>query len=272
LGAALGILAQFQIIHLTLNPRKDKSMNARFLVLVSLILLTKATAFAAVFMDIVTLTPGVGTAGFTGTLAGVGVTATLAGGPNTSFNSDVPPGIGFSTTDGSSPQWSPVPGVYTPTDPATDRVGFSQTPGGAALVTVGFSSPMTDLVFHIANLDFSSLDFSPSAGSGLTGMTLLSGNGGAGDGIVVGPPLIGDALPPTADSTPVGAPVPLGGARSAYGSVLLSGTYSTISFVIIPGGSIDDANFTFSTPEPSMTTLGAIGLIGIVFRRRRRAD
>jgi PEP-CTERM motif len=246
-------------------------MNARFLVLVSLILLTKATALAAVFMDLTSVAPGpFGAGGFTGTLAGVGVTGTFGGGAgNTVFNA-AGPGIGFSTTDGSSPQWSHAP-IYTPAEPFADRVGFSQTPGGSALVTVGFSSPMTDLVFHIANLDLSSLDFSPSGGSGLTGMTLLSGNGGGGDGLGVSPPLIFDAAA-GADFTAPSSPPPIAGPRSAYGSVLLSGTYSTISFVIIPGGGIDDANFTFSTPEPSMTTLGAIGLIGIVFRRRRRAD
>ncbi len=248
-------------------------MNSRFLVLITLLLLVRATGFAAAFLDITGLVPLAGTgASFTGTVGGIGVTGTLTGGPNTAFNSDVPPGIGFSTTAGTSPQWS-HPSAYAETTPLGDRVGFSQTPGGSALVSLSFASPVTDLIFHVANLDFSFLDFSPSIGGGLSGMTLLSGNGGAGDGLGMSAPIIFDVLPGTADTTPLGVPPPTTGPRSAYGSILLSGTYSSLGFVIAPGAGIDDANFTLSTvPEPGMTTLVALGAAGLLLRRRRQSE
>lgn len=243
-------------------------MKTRFLVLAIVALLARGACFAASFMDITSLTPGVGTAGWTGTLNGVGVIGTLAAPPNVSLNA-VGPGVGASTIINDSPQWSHL-GIYTPVDPLTDRVGWSRdTIAGAGTVTVAFASPMTDLVFHIANLDFSTVDFTPSIGGGLTGMTLIAGNGGPGDGLGLGAPLIFDNLPGTADGTPPGTAPPIAGPRSGYGSVLLSGTYTSLTFSFLPGAGIDNGNFTFSTPEPGRAVFAAIGLIGIALRRRR---
>lgn len=245
-------------------------MNSRFLVLVTVFVLARATCFGAVFMDLTGLAPGTADTSptFTGTLNGVAVLGTFAGAPNTTLE-PVAPGIGFTTIINDSPQWS-YPAIYTPTSASDDRVGFSQVPGAAAVVTIAFSSPMTDLIFHVANLDFSALDFSPTIG--LTGVTLLSGNGGAGDGIAVGGPTVFDMAPATADGTPITSPPPTTGTRSAYGSVLLSGTYTSLNFSIFqPGPSgIDNVNFTLSVPEPGRTTLAAMALMGMLVRRRRR--
>jgi hypothetical protein len=198
----------------------------------------------------------------------VGLSGTLAGGANIAVNA-VAPGIGFSTIVNDSPQWS-YPVVYTPTSALDDRIGFSQTPGGPGLFTVTFAVPMSNLVFHVANLDASFLDFSPSIGGGLTGLTLISGNGGAGDGLAVGGLTVFDMAAATIDGTPPTSAPPVAGPRSAYGSVLLNGTYTTISFTASnPGPGIENANFTFSIPEPGISALAAMGGLGILLRRRR---
>ena len=243
-------------------------------VVITVLLLAGSTCFAADFLDITTLTPGgAGIGSFTGSLGGVGVTGALTTGPGTTFNA-VGPGIGGSTIAGSSPQWS-YGAIYTPTTPLGDRVGFSQVSpgGGTAFVTVSFASPMTDLVFHVANLDWSTLEFSPSTAGGLTGLTLLSGNGGAGDGLGVSGTAITDMAPATADGTPPSSPPPTTGPRSAYGSVLLSGTYSSLDFLMFTGPGTDNANFTLSSsvPEPGAATLMAMGAAGMLLRRRRRS-
>lgn len=245
-------------------------MNSRFRVLITLLLLARATGFAADFLDITTLTPGgAGTGAFTGTLGGVGVTGALTVGPGTTFNA-VGPGIGGSTIAGSSPQWS-YGTIYTPATPLGDRVGFSQISpgGGTAHVTLTFASAMTDLVFDVANLDWSTLEFGPSIADGLTGLTLLSGNGGGGDGLAVSGTSIFDLTGSTADSTSPFSPPPTTGLRSAYGSVLLSGTYSSLEFLMFTGPGTDNANFTITAvPEPDMTTLIALGAAGMLLHRR----
>lgn len=245
-------------------------MNSRFRVLITLLLLARATGFAADFLDITTLTPGgAGTGAFTSTLGGVGVTGALTVGPGTSFNA-VGPGIGGSTIAGDSPQWSYAT-IYAPATPLGDRVGFSQVSpgGGTAHVTLTFASPMTDLVFDVANLDWSTLEFGSSIADGLTGLTLLSGNGGAGDGLAVSGTSIIDLTWSTADSTSPFSPPPTTGPRSAYGSVLLSGTYSSLDFLMFTGPGTDNANFTIvSVPEPGMTTLLALGAAGMLLHRR----
>lgn len=247
-------------------------MNSRFAALTTMILLTRATCFAGL-MDITSFTPGTANLGptFFGTLDGVGISGMFTAAPldtNTTLEI-VAPGVGFTTIAGTSPQWSHPP-VYAVTAPAADRVGFSQVPGGVGFVSMLFATPMTDVIFQVANLDFSFLDFSPSIGGGLTGMTLLSGNGGGGDGLSVLGPLIFDATPGTADGTPPGVLPPLAGPRSAYGSILLSGTYLSLDFIIIPGAGIDNANFTLAVPEPTGIVTGLFCLGLATARRRRR--
>lgn len=239
------------------------------------LLTAAASAARADFMDLTAVVSGGPTVGgFTGTLDGVAVTGvlTVPASGTTGINV-VAPGIGFSTIDGSSPQWS-HPTAYLPTSPSTDRVGFSAVPGSSARVTVTFAVPMTNLVFHVANLDASFLDYTPSIGGGLTGMTLLNGNGGGGDGIALGPPFISDAAAATADGTPPGTAPPMAGPRSAYGSILMSGTYTTLSFDIITPSAIENANFTFSSvPEPTSLALMGLATAGMGaagWRRKKR--
>jgi hypothetical protein len=250
-----------------------RASRSKFLsVVVTVFLLAGSTCFAA-FLDITTLTPGAaGIGSFTGSLGGVVVTGTLVSGVGTLFN-PVGPGIGGSSIAGDSPQWS-YGTIYTPTTPLGDRVGFSKLAGGGtALVTLSFASPMTDLVFHVANLDWSTLEFGPSIADGLTGLTLLSGNGGAGDGFAVSGTTILDLAPATADPTIPFSPPPTTGPRSAYGSVLLSGTYSSLDFLMFTGPATDDANFTLSSvPEPGITTLIAMGAAGMLLCRRRQIE
>ena len=246
-------------------------MKSRVLVLLTLLGLTRATCLAATYMDITGLTPGTAdtTPTFTGSLAGVSFVGTLIGTANTALGA-VGTGTGSSTILGDSPQWSHG-SVYTDATALADRVGFSQAPGGQALMTITFSSPMTDLSFHAANLDYSSFWFGEMAG--LNGVGLLSGNSGPGEGFGVSGSLVFDMERITSDGTlPSGAP-PLTGARSAYGSVVLSGTYNTVRFYIAPDEGTDYANFTLSSsavPEPGMSTLAAMGLGAALLRRRRR--
>lgn len=259
---------------LKFNPALGKApaMNPRILVLAAALLLTRSMGLAASFMDLTSLVPGSGGATFSGTIDGVGVTGTLSSGGNVTIN-PVGLGVGLSTILNTSPQWS-YGTVYTPTSATDDRVGFSQASGPDGLVSLVFASPMTDLIFHIAHLDRSLLDFSPSIGGGFTGLTLLSGNGGADfDGLGAGGLTIFDIDPSTIDGTPETAPPPLAGARAAYGSVLLSGTYTTLDFAVIylgAGPPVENANFTLATPEPGVASLTAMGVIGIILRRRRR--
>lgn len=239
------------------------------------LLFAAASTARAEFMDLTTITSGGPTVGgFTGTLLGAAVTGSLTvpAGGTTGINV-VAPGIGFSTIDNTSPQWS-HPTAYAPTAAIADRVGFSAVPGSSARVVVSFSAPMTNLVFHVANLDESFMDYTPSIGSGLTGMVLLNGNGGGGDGITVSAPIIADATPGTADGTPPGTAPPMAGPRSAYGSILMTGTYTTLSFDIITPGGIENANFTFSAvPEPTSLVLMGLATAGMGvagWRRKRR--
>lgn len=245
-------------------------MKTQLSLILVLILLGRISSLASLtFMDITpgTFTPGIGAASWTGSLNGVGVTGSLAGGANVAVNA-VAPGIGFSTIVNDSPQWS-YP-IYTSTSALDDRIGFSQGPGGPGAFTVTFASPMSNLYFHVANLDLSFFDFTPSGGSGLTGLTLISGNGAAGDGLAVSVPTIFD-MSATADGTPPTSPPPGAGPRSAYGTVRLDGTYTTLTFLTTFTGGVvpENANFTFSVPEPGVSALAAMSGLGILLRRRR---
>lgn len=237
---------------------------------------------AALFLDLTSVTPGGPGAGvFSGTLGGITVSGSIAGSPSVfSFNA-TGAGISNSTTDGTSPQYS-YSTVFSPTAATTDRVGFSYIGGATNTVSISFSSPVTNPVFHVANLDNALFNF--GATTGLTSMTLLKGNngadsdgidpafGGAGFGFL----LLQDANPSTSDATlPISTP-PISGARSGYGSVQLNGTFSTITFGVGaggPGADINGGSFTVSiVPEPGsvmLAGLGALGMVGFTRRRRR---
>lgn len=218
-------------------------------------------ARADMYLDLTALTPG--TSGtFTGTLNGVGVTGAITA--NDGSYAFRPTGTNFdsSTTDSTSPQYS-YAGIYTPTQALTDRVGYDKfVSAGTATVTINFTSPITNPVFQVANLDGSQDTFSLTGG--LTGLNLLSGNGGGGDGLgVIGNKVL-DLNPNTLFGVDPATPPPTSGPRSAYGSVQLLGSISTLTFVSsTPSGfnlGGDGGSFTLSVsptavPEPSTLVL-----------------
>lgn len=237
------------------------------------------TAFATEFLDLTSVTSG--TAGsFSGTLNGTAVTGSLSVSTTSgvqpyyvwddvSFTSPYPGDA--SVTNNMSPQYS-YSNIYTPNTPLTDQIGYTQfgLTTGTATATIHFASPITNPVFDVANLDSTKYDFSSTAG--LTGLLLLSGNGGAGDGLGVSGKTIVDLNPATlvpqfTNTAPLTA-----GARSAYGSVELLGTFTTITFDVVQANTNGDGgSFTFSTSSPagvpdggSTCMLMAVG-IGVVF-------
>lgn len=241
--------------------------------------LSAVTSQAAVFLDLFPggVTPGsIGVGTFAGTLGGISVSGSITG-PAPAFAFNAPsPGIGGSTTDGSSPQFS-YPTVFSPTALTTDRVGFTYISGATDTVIITFSSPVTNPVFHVANLSGVAFNFGPTPG--FTSLTLLAGNGGTGDGIdpsFGGAPYsfahIQDLSPPTSDATLPFIPPPTAGPRSAYASVQINGTFS--SLVILTDGMgppSDDGSFTISIPEPGSALLALLGVSGSAcFTRRRR--
>ncbi len=135
------------------------------------------------------------------------------------------------TIDNTTPQYS-YSNIYTPFQSLGDRVGytmFNQT-GQTATLKIQFSSPVTNPIFHVANLEAMIYDFS-DPGNGSIALSLLSGNGGGGDGLTVDTTnkIIADANPFTGAGLSPFTPPPTTGARSAYGSVALLGTFSTLN-------------------------------------------
>jgi hypothetical protein len=233
---------------------------------------------AAVFLDLTAVIPGgPGVGGFTGTLGATTVTGGLPSGPPPAFSLNVAgPGIGGSTLDGSSSQFSHL-AVFSPTAPSTDRVGFTYLGVASGAITISFSSPVTDPVFHFASLNWTAFSFAPTPG--FSSLTLLEGNDGIdGDGIdpaFGGLPyssaLVWDLTPPTLDATPPGTPPPTAGARSAYGSVRLNGTFSSVVMVVDSMGPFaDDGSFTISIPEPGIPPIMAVcaALYALCYRKR----
>lgn len=250
----------------------------RLLALAPLSLLTLCTLVAAParaqsFLDISTLTPGAN-GSFVGTLNSIPVSSAIIA-PNSNFTfTATGTGFGESTVNNSSPQYS-YGTVYNPTAALTDRVGFSFLSGstGTATVFVSFGAPVTNPVFHVANLD--QVQFTFSLTGGLTGLSLLRGNGGGGDGLQVVGAVISDANPTTSDTTSPTTPPPTSGGRSGYGSVQLTGTFQTLTFTASNSSTFGDSgSFTFSTaataPEPATVGLVVLGMLagGGLLRRR----
>ncbi|MCC6283848.1 MAG: hypothetical protein IT439_00895 [Phycisphaerales bacterium] len=237
-----------------------------------------ATVHADVFLDLASVTPGSsGVGAFSGLLGGITVTGSISGAPVFSFNA-IGSGLGDSTISGSSPQYSSS-SVFSPTSPATDRIGFTYLSFAGNLVTLTFSAPVTGPVFHFANWDWMGASFLPTPG--FTSLTLLNGNNGPdGDGVdpAFGGPayssaLVYDHMPFTTDATPPTSTPPTTGDRSAYGSVRINGTFSTLVFVTDAMGPFSDSgSFTVSVPGPA--TLPAMVLAAVVSspRRRRRPE
>lgn len=242
-------------------------------------LLGGSASQAALFLDLSSVTPGgPGTGAFSGTLGGITVTGSIAGSPSVFAFNATGAGISNSTTDNSSPQYS-YSTVFSPTVATTDRIGFSYIGGATNVVSMSFGSPVTNPVFHVANLDNAQFSFAGLAG--LTSMTLLNGNGGGGDGLaVIGSPSFSiiDANATTSDATLPTSTPPIAGGRSGYGSVQLNGTFSTIAFGVGasgPGADINGGSFTLSiVPEPGslvLAGLGALSMVGFTRRRGRKS-
>ena len=122
---------------------------------------------AGVFLNVTSATGST----LTGTLGNVTMTRTVA-----SAN------FALTGVDADSPQYS-YSNIYTPAT-ATDNA-FSYTsntwPAVTGTLTYTFSSPVTNLVYDLGNLDSDNL--TPVLTGGVTGVALLSGNGGSGDGL-----------------------------------------------------------------------------------------
>lgn len=259
------------------NPREKPMKCVTLCLALTSATLPIAMAHSDVFLDLTSVTPGSSGVGvFSGALGGIAVTGSISGAPVLSFNA-IGSGLGDSTIDGSSPQFSHSI-AFSPTTPTTDRVGFTYLAFAGNLVTMTFGSPITDPVLHIANLDWMALSFAPTPG--FTSLTLLNGNDGSdGDGIdpAFGGPaysfaLVTDMMPFTTDSTPPAGTPPIAGDRSAYGSVRINGTFSTLVFVTDAMGPFSDSGtFTISMvpSAPILSVFVAMALASPVRRRSR---
>jgi hypothetical protein len=239
-------------------------------------LIGASAARAGSFLDLTALTPG--TSGtFEGTLNGVAVTGAITANDGSYFFTPTGTDYSNSTTDNTSPQYS-YARIYTPAQALTDRVGYGKAASsGSTTVTITFGSAITNPVFQVANLDSSQDTFSLTGG--LSGLRLLSGNGGDGDGLGVSGNTVLDLNPNTLVGQDPDTPPLTSGPRSAYGSVELLGTISTLTFTVSSVTSNGDGgSFTLSTaevPEPSSLALFCVagGLNGICYawwRRRKR--
>lgn len=229
-------------------------------------MLAQASAEAAnVFLDVEQITPGTSAdnAAFTGTLNGVAVSGQLSGPGSHTNLYEVNATVSGSTIDGSSPQFS-YGSVFSPSQNLADRVGYGNdldNTYAASRLTINFAQTMTNLLFHVANLDGSIFDFSATAG--LTSINLLSGNGDGSDGLGVNGKSLFDYDPESiVYQAPEVEPFASPESRSAYGSVLLAGSYNQLIIDIstnpaltvyqhsVTGVGQDGGSFTLSAPVP----------------------
>lgn len=255
-----------------------KTVSALSLAL-GLALSANAAEASTGWLDLVSVTGGDFTVpgGFVGTLGGVAVTASLSGPGDQAYLVDTGLDAWESTTDNSSPQYS-YAGIYTPAQSNVDRVGYinNLNPANpAARLTISFGQPMTDVTLHVANLDGSVFDFAPT--TGLTGLSLLSGNGGGGDGLGVSGNQVLDLDSDSIVSHLQTEPPATSDPRSAYGSILLQGTYSELVFDIYTNplntiGGADGGSFTLSAPVPVPAAIwlfgSALAGLGVIGKRR----
>lgn len=245
-------------------------------------MLAQASAQASnVFLDVEQVTPG-NSPTFTGTLNGVAVSGQLSAPDGHAVLVDVGLAAYASTTDGSSPQFS-YSSVYSPSQNQADRIGYGNNLDNTyapSRLTISFAQAMTNLLFHVANLDGSIFDF--SATSGLTGINLLSGNGDGSDGLGVSSKSLFDYDPESiVYQAPEDQPFAFPESRSAYGSVLLAGSYNELIIDIFTnpvlttyhGDGQDGGSFTLSAPVPVPAAfwLFGSGLLVLVGRFRVKA-
>ena len=219
-------------------------------------------------LDLFSITPGgSGVGSFTGALDGVSVTGSISGSGGYQFNG-VSGSFSGSTIDNTSPQFTD-PSIYTFGDPIGDRVGYANLPSVSQVTTVEilFGAPVLNPILHVANMDASNISFAPS-GLGVGDLVLLSGNGGPdGDGLTIdgSAPLVQDANPSTSFAVDPGDPIPTTGSRSAYGSVQLMGTFTSLTFEVDTLGGPESGSFTLSgavvpppPPQPPAPSGGSI--------------
>jgi PEP-CTERM motif len=247
--------------------------RCRALGVLVIVLVSSGVARADIFLDLTSLTPGgPGAGSFAGTLGTVGVTGSMVLGPPIDFAfAPIGIGIGNSTIDNTSPAFS-YASVFNGTNPLGDRIGWSSGGTTTNTIVITFSAPVTNPIFHVANLD--SAQFSFIATPGITGLTLLNSNTSGGDGLGISGLSLIDTSPLTFDATAPTTTPPIAGGRSAYGSVMINGTFSTL--VIGTGtttGLADNfgGSFTISVvPEPnSLILIGIAAFFGLRVRRSR---
>lgn len=241
------------------------------LFLAGVIAVTVLAPAGAAYLDLTSLTPGT-SASFTGTLGPVSVTGAITN-PNVHFQingTSAATVYESSNTDNSSPQFS-YSNIFTPSIAATDKIGYTSVNGtvNPVTITISFSAPVSDPILEVANIDGTEFDFSPTPGISLV---LLSGNGGGGDGILVTGDVVSDADPATNVGQNPGQMPLTSGPRSAYGSIELLGSFTSLTFdVNNPTALGDGASFTLATiPEPSSFALfgSAAVVLALVFRKR----
>jgi hypothetical protein len=256
------------------------------LALAATVLLCLGSAARAQYMTISSLTAGAHTSSngsFVGSLAGATVTgsATSLTTGSFTFNPTTAGSTGLSAwelsnTAGTSAQYS-YSSVYASQAATAASVGYTLWAGSTntATITLGFSKPMTNVVFQFANLDNSVWTFDNVGG--VTGLSLLKGNNGAdGDGIGLSGFSVVDRVTGDTGQAPTATPFTNGtNNRSAYGSVMVNGTYSslTVRLAATHSNGGDGGNFTLAViPEPGALALFGLGVaLGALLRKRRKA-
>lgn len=186
------------------------------------------------FLDVDEFTPG-GAGQFTGQLDKSNVqgfvVAASAGGLSSvgSIQSFLATNI-----DGDSPQFS-FGSSFAPTQELGDRIGYG-TVGETLLIQIDFDPPVTGLTFHAANLDGATLDFSPS-GLKDNQIQITNSNGNITK--------LPEAQIEGGIAIPFNGVLDPAGADSGYGSISLSGTFSSLLFDYIDSAG-DSGTFTIS--------------------------